>query len=153
MASSTMITTRSSKIPTSIAFSTSERSSAALSGLSKALALVLPALIVVYEHFYRLGAATRHFQEKLRRYLPLCLVAACYIAFRLFVLGGFAPAIWRPGLPWKEVLLTAVALVGGYLGKLIWPVHLVAFYVFHENHSIRDPHVLSGLAGLIVSSA
>ena len=121
--------------------------------LSKEQALVLPALIVVYEHFYRLGAATRHFQEKLRRYLPVCLVAACYIAFRLFVLGGFAPAIWRPGLPWKEVLLTAVALVGGYLGKLIWPVHLVAFYVFHENHSIRDPHVLAGLAGLIVSSA
>jgi protein O-mannosyl-transferase len=118
--------------------------------LSKEQALVLPALIIVYEHFYRAGSATRQFREKLRRYLPLCLVAAGYIAFRLFVLGGFAPAIWRPGLPWKEVLLSAVALVGGYLAKVIWPVHLVAFYVFREIHTFRDPHVLAGLAGLIV---
>ena len=121
--------------------------------LSKEQALVLPALIVIYEHFYRPGSATREFQHKLRRYLPLCLVALGYIAFRLFVLGGFAPAIWRPSLPWKEVLLSAVALVGGYLAKLIWPVRLVAFYVFHESHSIREPHVLAGLAGLIVCAA
>jgi Tfp pilus assembly protein PilF len=117
--------------------------------LSKEQALVLPALAIVYEHFYRDGAATRQFQDKFRRYLPLCLVALIYIVFRLFALGGFAPAIWRPTLPWKEVLLSAVALVGGYLGKLIWPAHLVAFYVFHESHSIRDPHVLAGLAGLV----
>lgn len=117
--------------------------------LSKEQALVLPALAIVYEHFYRDGAATRQFQDKFRRYLPLCLLAVAYIAFRLFVLGGFAPAIWRPNLPWKEVLLSAVALIGSYLGKLIWPVHLVAFYVFHESHSISDPHVLAGLAGLV----
>ena len=118
--------------------------------LSKEQALVLPALVIVYEHFYRPGASTRHFSEKWRRYLPLCLVAVAYIAFRLFALGGFAPAIWRPNLPWKEVLLSAVALTGSYLAKLIWPVHLVAFYVFHESQSIGDPRVLAGLAGLII---
>jgi protein O-mannosyl-transferase len=121
--------------------------------LSKEQALVLPALIVIYEHFYRPCPATPQFQHKLRRYLPLCLGALGYIAFRLFVLGGFAPAIWRPALPWKEVLLSAVALIGSYLAKLIWPVHLVAFYVFHESQSIREPHVLAGLAGLIVCAA
>ena len=117
--------------------------------LSKEQALVLPALAIIYEHLYRPGAAARRFREKWPRYLPLCLVAVAYIAFRLFVLGGFAPAIWRPNLPRKEVLLSAVALIGSYLAKLIWPAHLVAFYVFHESHSIRDPHVLAGLAGLV----
>ncbi len=118
--------------------------------LSKEQALVLPALAIVYEHFYRPDRATSQFRGKWRRYLPLCLVAAAYIAFRRFALGGFAPAVWRPTLPWRGVLLNAVALIGSYLGKLIWPAHLAAFYVFHESRSIRDPRVLAGLAGLLV---
>lgn len=117
--------------------------------LSKEQALVLPALAIVYEHFYRPDRAESQFKDKARRYLPLCLVAAAYIAFRLFALGGFAPAIWRPTMPWSQVLLSAIALIGGYLAKLIWPVHLIAFYVFHESRSILDPHVLTGLVGLI----
>ena len=117
--------------------------------LSKEQALVLPALAIVYEHLYRPDRAASQFKDKARRYLPLCLVAAAYIAFRLFVLGGFAPAIWRPTMPWSQVLLSAIALIGSYLGKLIWPVHLVAFYVFHESRSVLDPQVLAGLAGLI----
>ena len=117
--------------------------------LSKEQALVLPALAIVYEHLYRPDRAASQFKDKARRYLPLCLVAAAYIAFRLFVLGGFAPAIWRPTMPWSQVLLSAIALIGSYLGKLIWPVHLIAFYVFHESRSILDPHVLTGLVGLI----
>jgi len=117
--------------------------------LSKEQALVLPALAIVYEHLYRPDRAASQFKDKARRYLPLCLVAAAYIAFRLFVLGGFAPAIWRPTMPWSQVLLSAIALIGSYLGKLIWPVHLIAFYVFRESRSILDPHVLTGLAGLI----
>jgi protein O-mannosyl-transferase len=117
--------------------------------LSKEQALVLPALAIVYEHFYRPGRATSQFRDKWQRYLPLCLAAAVYIAFRRFALGGFAPAIWRPTLPWSGVLLSAVALTGGYLGKLIWPAQLTAFYVFHESRGIRDLHVLAGLAGLM----
>jgi Tfp pilus assembly protein PilF len=118
--------------------------------LSKEQAVVLPALAIVYEHFYRPGRATSQFRDKCLRYLPLCLAAAAYIAFRQFALGGFAPAVWRPGLSWSGVLLSATALTGSYLGKLIWPTHLTAFYVFHESRSIRDPHVLAGIAGLIV---
>ena len=115
--------------------------------LSKEQALVLPALLIVYEHFYRPETS---FFKKFRRYLPLCLAAAAYLAFRRFVLGGFAPAIWRPAMPWSSVMLSAIALIGGYLWKLLWPAHLMAFYVFHESNSIRDPRVLGGIAGLVL---
>jgi tetratricopeptide (TPR) repeat protein len=116
--------------------------------LSKEPAMVLPALAIVYEHFYRTGADRSDFRGKWHRYLPLCLVAAAYIGFRRFVLGGFAPAVWRPTLSWSGVLLNAIALTGSYLWKVLWPVNLVAFHVFHESHSIRDPDVLAGLAAL-----
>jgi Tfp pilus assembly protein PilF len=118
--------------------------------LSKEQAVVLPALAIVYEHLYRPGAARSQFRDKFRHYLPLCWTALAYIAFRRFALGGFAPAVWRPDLRWSGVLLSATALTGNYLGKLIWPTHLTAFYVFHESRSIRDPQVLAGIAGLIV---
>ena len=118
--------------------------------LSKEQALVLPALLIVYEHFYRPCAGEIPFLGKFRRYLPLCLAAAAYLVFRRFVLGGFAPAIWRPAMPWSSVILSAVALIGGYLWKLLWPAHLMAFYVFHESNSIRDPRVLAGIAGLVL---
>ncbi len=121
--------------------------------LSKEQALVLPALVIVYEHFYRRDRSTSNFGDKLRRYLPLCVLAAAYLAFRGFALGGFAPAIWRPNMSWSTVLLSAIALTGSYLGKLVWPVHLVAFYVFHESRSMRDPQVLAGLLGLTACAA
>src|SRR5690349_12343403 len=94
--------------------------------LSKEQALVLPALAIVYEHFYRPDRAPSRFRDKWRRYLPLCLLAAAYIAFRRFALGGFAPALWRPDMSWSGVFLSAIALTGSYLGKLIWPAHLIA---------------------------
>jgi len=118
--------------------------------LSKEQALVLPALVIVYEHFFRQDRTVSTFTHKFRRYLPLCALAAAYVAFRRFVLGGFAPALWRPTMTLKTVILSAIASIGSYAGKLIWPAHLVAFYVFHESQSIRDPHVLAGIAALAV---
>ena len=53
-------------------------------------------------------------------------------------------------MPWSSVMLSAVALIGGYIWKLLWPAHLMAFYVFHESNSIRDPRVLGGIAGLVL---
>jgi len=118
--------------------------------LSKEQALVFPALALVYEHFYRPGRETTSFRLKWRRYLPLCLTVAAYLVFRRLALGSFAPSVSRPTLPWSSVFLNAIALIGSYLGKLVWPVHLTAFYVFHEVHSLRDPRFLAGLVGLIL---
>jgi protein O-mannosyl-transferase len=117
--------------------------------LSKEQALVLPAIAAAYEHFYRFDRDTTSLRIKLGRYLPLVAAAAAYLAFRILGFGGFAPSVSRPDLGWGGVILSAIALTGSYLWKLIWPVHLSAFYVFHESHSIRDPHVLAGCASLL----
>jgi protein O-mannosyl-transferase len=80
--------------------------------------------------------------------MPLFALAAAYVAFRLFFLGGFAPSVSRPDLSWSIVIFSALALTGHYLWKLIWPVRLSAFYVFHASQRLSDPHVLAGLAAL-----
>ncbi|MGB6429777.1 MAG: tetratricopeptide repeat protein, partial [Candidatus Acidiferrales bacterium] len=59
----------------------------------------------------------------------------------------------RPGLSDKEIVLSAIAMVGQYLGKLIWPKHLSAFYVFYKSSEWTDPRVLFGLAGLLICGA
>ena len=117
--------------------------------LSKEQALVLPALATIYEHAYRGDRLATSLRTKIARYAALWIAAAIYIAFRIFVLGGFAPAIARPALSWTRVMLTAIALTGSYAWKLIWPAHLSAFYVFHENERFSDTAVLGGLLALI----
>ena len=120
----------------------------ALALLSKEQAMTLPVLAMVFEHFYRGDHSTTTQKEKLSRYAPLWIVAALYLAARATVIGGFASVITRPKLSWYEVVLSAISLAGAYLGKLVWPVHLSAFYVFHPSHSLADHDVLLGLMGL-----
>jgi tetratricopeptide (TPR) repeat protein len=126
--------------------------------LSKEQALVLPLIATIYEHFYRPDGTDRaaradraatSLRTKLQRYAGLWIIALGYIAFRHFVLGGFAPSVSRPTLSWYRVVLTAITLIGTYLWKLIWPLHLSAFYVFHESQHLSDAGVLLGLLGLL----
>ena len=121
--------------------------------LSKEQALTLPVLATVYEHFYRDGRGETSVREKLSRYGALWLLAAAYLIFRARFLGGLAPVLQRPGLGWYEAILSAVALVGQYLGKLLWPIRLCAFHVFHPSRSLLDPGVLAGFAALVCCTA
>lgn len=122
----------------------------ALALLSKEQAMTLPVLVMLFEHFYRDDRSTTMPKEKFSRYGALWIIAALYLAVRGVVMGGFAAVIMRPKLSWYETGLSAVALIGGYLGKLIWPVHLSAFYVFHASQHFTDAKVLQGLSGLVL---
>jgi Tfp pilus assembly protein PilF len=117
--------------------------------LSKEQALVLPAIAAIYEHFYRPDRAVTSLRAKLQRYGGLWIAAAAYVAFRHFALGSFAPSVARPALSWYGVALTAITLIGTYLWKLIWPLHLSAFYVFHESQHLSDAGVLLGIVALL----
>jgi protein O-mannosyl-transferase len=118
--------------------------------LSKEQAMTLPVLAVVFEHFYRDDRSTTSIGEKLSRYSPLVVMATLYFAARAMVMGGGPSIVLRPALSWYETGLSAVALVGEYLGKLIWPVRLSAFYVFHPSRHFTDAAVLLGLAGILL---
>ncbi len=122
----------------------------ALAILSKEQSLTLPFLATVYEHFYREDHAETTGPQKVARYGPLWLLLVAYVLFRLRFLGGFAPVLQRPGLDWSAAVLSAFALLGQYAGKLLWPVNLVAFYVFHESRTLLDWRVIAGIGVLAV---
>ena len=118
--------------------------------LSKEQALTLPLLATLYEHFYRDDRHQTTWRQKGSRYGMFWLVAVAYLVFRTQMLGAFAPVIQRPDLNWTQTILSAFALMGQYLGKLLWPVHLNAFYVFEKSTIFLDPQVLAGVGGLIL---
>lgn len=121
--------------------------------LSKEQALTLPALLTVYEHFFREDRNATSVREKVSRYSPLWMLAGLYLFIRLFFLGGMAAVLSRPGLSGKEIVLSAISLVGQYLRKLSWPSHLSAFYVFYKTSYFSDSRVLVGLGGLLLCAA
>jgi Tfp pilus assembly protein PilF len=122
--------------------------------LSKEQALTLPCLATLYEHCYRQDRAETSRAQKFARYEALWLLAVAYLLCRLHFLGAFAPMAKFPDLTRYQAFVSAFALVGQYLWKLVWPVHLCAFYVFHKSISLLDPRVLfGGLGGLIACAA
>jgi len=120
----------------------------ALAMLSKETAITLPVLAMLFEHFYRGDRSTTTLQEKFSRYSALWIVAALYLTARAAIMGGIAAVVIRPNLSWHDTVLSAIALVGSYLWKLIWPARLSAFYAFHASQHFTDRNVLLGLAGL-----
>ena len=121
--------------------------------LSKEQAMTLPALATVYEHFYREDRAETSTSQKLARYGVLWLVAAAYILFRIRILGAFAPYVIYGQVTRWQIVLSAIALFSQYVWKLVWPVRLFAFYVFHPSTSPFDLRVLAGLAALLALAA
>jgi tetratricopeptide (TPR) repeat protein len=121
--------------------------------LSKEQAMTLPALATVYEHFYRADRSETSLSQKLARYGVLWLVGLVYVLFRIHLFGVLAPAKDFPELNLEQILLCAIALVGQYVWKLLWPVRLCAFYVFHPSKSLFDARVLAGLLVLLAFAA
>jgi tetratricopeptide (TPR) repeat protein len=117
--------------------------------LSKEQAMTLPALATVYEHFCREDRAETRTSQKLARYGLLWLLDLAYLLFRIHLLGGLAPNEKFGKLTPLQIVLSAIALVARYVGKLLWPVRLCAFYVFHPSVSLLDWRVLVGLAILL----
>ncbi len=120
----------------------------ALTIFSKEQALTFPLLAMIYEHFFRGDRAETTFRQKVRRYGDFWLMDLAYVLFRIEHLGAFAPQIQLSRLGWYSSVLSALALVGQYLGKLFWPVQLCAYYVFQKGTSVFEPRVLAGIAAL-----
>lgn len=117
--------------------------------LSKEQALMLPLLATLYEYLCREDRRRTSAARKLARYGPLWAAAAVYVAWRIHFIGAFAPVRQMRALTPKETVLSALALVGAYAGKLLWPARLCAFYIFHPHTRPVDPQVLAGAAVVV----
>jgi tetratricopeptide (TPR) repeat protein len=118
--------------------------------LSKEQALTLAVLAVIYEHFYRDDRTTTTWGEKVGRYGVLWLLLIGYLLMRVHLMGSFAHAMGWVHLTLMETVLSAFALFGQYLFKLIWPAHLFAFYVFHPSTHIFTAPVLEGVGAMVL---
>jgi len=121
--------------------------------LSKEQALTLPVLAAIYEHFFRDDRAETTAVQKLRRYGALWLLLAVYMVLRVRYLGTFAPALHRLGYGKKDLVISAMALLGQYAWKLVWPAQLSACYIFPANAVALYPWALVGSATLLVLAA
>ena len=117
--------------------------------LCKETAIVFPALLVAYEFFYRRESLVR-ISRGLLRFVPYAAVLGLYLVMRLEALGSFAPASGShfkltPG----ETFLSVSALFAQYVAKLLVPVNLNFFHVFHPTRMLGWKSV-AGLALLVV---
>lgn len=119
-----------------------------LTVLSKEQALTLPLLATVYEHFYRGDRGATTWSQKVARYGVLWLLVVAYVLLRIRFFGAFAPVLLTRQVTWYEAILSSVPLVGQYLWKMLWPVHLSAYYAFHKSVTLLDPRVLAGAVAL-----
>ena len=116
--------------------------------LSKEQAVTLPLVAMIYEHFYRSDRASTTGRQKVSRYGALWLLVVVYVLFRIRFFGAFAPVQLTRHVSWYEAILSTAPLAGEYLWKMIWPVHLIAYYPFHKSVTLLDPRVLAGIAAL-----
>ncbi len=121
--------------------------------LSKEQSLTFPVVAIVFEHFYRQDRGTTSWFQKLARYGDLCLMDFAYVLFRVRFLGAFAPQSRLSGMSFPQTIFSALELLGHYAGKILWPVHLCAYYVFHKSTALGEPRVLAGLAALAICIA
>lgn len=117
---------------------------------SKEQALTLPLLAAAYEHFYRADRLETTPWKKLLRYGPLWLVGLGYVLLRVHLMGAFAHATRMHNIDIPQTIFSALALAGQYLGKLLWPVRLSAFYPFHASTGFLALPVLVGVSALVV---
>jgi protein O-mannosyl-transferase len=118
--------------------------------LSKEQAATLPVLATLYEHFYRDDRGVTSLREKASRYGTLWVLTGAYILLRARFVGSLFSRQQRAGVSDYQMLLSSVALIGHYAGKLIWPARLSFFYDFHKSISLLEPGVALGLAALLV---
>jgi tetratricopeptide (TPR) repeat protein len=116
--------------------------------LSKEQAAVIPLLATLYEHLYREDRSETSWQEKFGRYYALWLVLLAYVLFRMRFFGGFT-AVLLTKVTWYEAFLSAFVLQAAYLWKFLSPIHLCAYYSFHQSVSPLDVRVLAGLGAFL----
>jgi tetratricopeptide (TPR) repeat protein len=73
-----------------------------------------------------------------KRYIPYLVIGAGYLALRIHALGAFAPQKRHVTLSAYQYAINVFPLFIQYLNKLLVPINLNAFYVFHPIASLYE---------------
>ncbi len=112
-----------------------------LAVFSKETALTLPFILIAYDYACRRGEGNLF--HYLKRYIAYLAVGGIYLILRIHALGGLAPRVRHFELTGYQYAINVFPLFRDYLGKLLFPVNLNAFYVLHPISS------LSGMKGIL----
>ena len=115
---------------------------------SKETALTVLAFFVVHD-FVLKRARTRPFAY-FKRYVPFLSATGVYLLLRLRALGGMAPQKAHPDLTAFQYVINIFPLLMKYIEKLLLPVNLNAFHVFHPISSVLELKGIVSLAVVII---
>jgi protein O-mannosyl-transferase len=108
--------------------------------LCKETSVTLLPILAVYDYLYR--DDDFKIRRYILRYTPFVLIIGLYLVLRINALGGMAPSNRHPELNTFELIINILPLFSQYLGKLLLPINLNAFYVLHPVHSVFEPGFL-----------
>lgn len=120
---------------------------------AKETAVIFPFLATIFEHLYRADCSQITWEQKLSRYAGLWATLVVYIALRVVAVGQLIPSRLHTEVTPMEALYSALALIGQYARKLVWPTPLIAFYPFQKSTSLFQPPVLFGLCTIAAALA
>jgi tetratricopeptide (TPR) repeat protein len=101
--------------------------------LCKETALTLPLMLIVYD--YAFIKKKERLAVFIKRYMPYFIVMGVYLAMRYNALGGLAPNKSHQELGSYQYFINIFPLFAQYMGKLILPINLNAYYVLHPVSS------------------
>ncbi|MGD0886907.1 MAG: tetratricopeptide repeat protein [Thermodesulfovibrionales bacterium] len=116
--------------------------------LCKEPALMLPVILVAYDHIF--GKKETGYLPFIKRYIPYLLVAGAYLGLRYHALGGFSPQRPHIVLSTYGYIINVFPLFSQYLENLLLPLNLNAFHVLHPISSIFET---GGIVSLAVTAA
>lgn len=121
-----------------------------LATLCKETALTLPFLLIGYDYSFSSSLPLR---ERVRvrgimRYLPYSIIAGIYFILRTYAIGSIAPLKIHSELSTYQCAINIFPLFRQYLEKLILPVNLNVFHIFHPISSIFE---WKGVISIIVA--
>lgn len=123
-----------------------------LATLCKEPAVTLPAFLLLYDFAFPQKKPWSYYGWK---YLPFLAAAGFYFLLRTNALGGFAPARVEVDLTLYQCIINIPVLFSLYLEKLLLPVNLNVWHVFHPVDSLLTARgsvsLLVGLAYLGIS--
>jgi protein O-mannosyl-transferase len=119
--------------------------------LWKETAMVFPVLIAAYVICLGAGSSRKRLRSSAQFSLPYWFVLAGYIVLRFRVLGFFSTKqrIWE--LTPAQFGLSTLHLMALYCWKLIFPIHLNAYYVFSPVRSILGVGAILAILFLLLA--